>query len=58
MKQTVVASGPAPDAAPSNQKATVIKASEPVAEKPFSPWVWVGVSLAGLVIGFLLNYFI
>lgn len=58
MKQTVVASGPAPAAAPSNQKATVIKASEPVAEKPFSPLVWVGVSLAGLVIGFLLNYFI
>lgn len=57
MKQTVVASA-SPAAAPSNPKATVIKANVPVEEKSFSPWIWVGVSLAGLLIGFLLNYFV
>ena len=44
--------------APSNPKATVIKANVPVEDKSFSPWIWVGVSLAGLLIGFLLNYFV
>ncbi len=58
MKQTVIASGAAPSAAPSAPKATVVKAAEGAPAKMFSPWVWVGVSLAGLVIGFLLNYFI
>lgn len=64
MKQTVVASGAvpivpaAPAPAPATPKATVIKSEEHAAERSFSPWVWVGVSLAGLVIGFLLNYFI
>jgi hypothetical protein len=57
MKQTVVASA-SPAAAPSNPKATVIKANVPVEDKSFSPWIWVGVSLAGLLIGFLLNYFV
>lgn len=58
MKQTVIASAVAPSAAPSAPKATVVKAAEGAPAKLFSPWVWAGVSLAGLVIGFLLNYFI
>lgn len=58
MKQTVVASGVTPAVAPSSPKATIVKANEYVAEKSLSPWVWICVSLAGLVLGFLLNYFI
>lgn len=35
-----------------------VQASEPVVNKPLSVLVWLGVALAGLVLGFLLNYFI
>ena len=64
MKQTVIANATAP-AAPAAPAAPQVNDSPfgqqvqtPAQEKGYGPIVWLGVALAGLVVGFILNYFI
>lgn len=61
MKQTVIANAAAPvaPAAPQvNDSPFGQQVQTPVQEKGYGPIVWLGVAIAGLVVGFILNYFI
>ena len=57
--QTIAVSGSyAAPAVPETPAFPQAQVPAPQVDKPFGPMVWLGVALAGLAIGFLLNYFI